>query len=103
MDLKYIAAESLILRGGGVSELLGEYRHKMDAKGRMSLPSSFRKVLSQDLRITPDPENQCLYVFEVDDYSNLELRIFAPYATLSRLAHERVSLHHRQTCPAMRR
>ena len=21
-------------------------------------------------RITPDPENQCLYVFEVDDYSN---------------------------------
>ena len=31
MDLKYIAAESLILRGGGVSELLGEYRHKMDA------------------------------------------------------------------------
>lgn len=53
-----------------MSELLGEYRHKMDAKGRLSLPSSFRKVLSQDLRITPDPENQCLYVFEVDDYSN---------------------------------
>lgn len=53
-----------------MSELLGEYRHKMDAKGRLSLPSSFRKALSQDLRITPDPENQCLYVFEVDDYSN---------------------------------
>ena len=46
------------------------------------------------------------WTLELDDGSfqyNLELRIFAPYATLSRLAHERVSLHHRQTCPAMRR
>lgn len=49
--------------------LLGEYRHKMDAKGRLS-PLRLSGKCSHRSQVTPDPENQCLYVFEVDDYSN---------------------------------
>lgn len=39
-----------------MSELLGEYRHKLDAKGRLSLPADFRKALSTNLKVTPDPK-----------------------------------------------
>ena len=51
-----------------MSELLGEYSRKLDAKGRLSLPADFRKVLSQDLRVIPDPnpDNTCLLVFETE-------------------------------------
>lgn len=52
-----------------MSDLLGEYSRKLDAKGRLSLPADFRKVLSQDLRVTPDPTNQCLLVFETEAFS----------------------------------
>ena len=33
-------------------DMNGSYRHKVDAKGRMSLPAAFRKVLSEDLVVT---------------------------------------------------
>lgn len=52
-----------------MSELIGEYRHKLDAKGRLSLPAGFRKVLKQDLMVTPDPKDQCLYVFETEAFT----------------------------------
>ena len=29
--------------GGDMRNLVGEFRHKIDAKGRLSLPSDFRK------------------------------------------------------------
>ncbi|MFR7746188.1 MAG: division/cell wall cluster transcriptional repressor MraZ [Eggerthellaceae bacterium] len=47
-----------------MSELLGEYSRKLDAKGRLSLPADFRKVLSDDLWVTQDPKDQCLLVFD---------------------------------------
>ena len=53
-----------------MSELIGEYRHKLDAKGRLSLPADFRKVLKQDLMVTPDPTDKCLYVFESEAFSS---------------------------------
>ena len=52
-----------------MSELLGEYSRKLDAKGRLSLPAEFRKVLSDNLRVTPDPTDQCLLVFETEAFS----------------------------------
>lgn len=51
-------------------DLMGEYSHKVDAKGRLSLPARFRKVLSEDLVVTVDPTDQCLYVFEPEDFNN---------------------------------
>ena len=51
--------------------LRGEYRHKLDAKGRVSLPSAFRKVLSSDsLVVTQAPKEKCLYVFEGDNFDH---------------------------------
>ena len=47
-----------------VVDLNSAYRHKVDAKGRMSLPASFRKVLSTDLVVTRNPKDECLYEFE---------------------------------------
>lgn len=55
-------------------DLIGEYRHKIDAKGRLALPASFRKVLSKDLYVVnvpaDDPAEQCLYVFELEDLND---------------------------------
>lgn len=60
-----------------MSELLGEYSRKLDAKGRLSLPADFRRILSEDLRVTPDPTNQCLLVFEVEAFSAWVDSLFA--------------------------
>ncbi len=52
-------------------DLMGEYSHKVDAKGRLSLPARFRKALSEeDLVVTVDPTNACLYVFEMDGFND---------------------------------
>ncbi len=48
--------------------LKGTHRFKVDAKGRMSLPASFRKVLSSDLVVTPNPHDECIYVFEPESF-----------------------------------
>ena len=50
-------------------DLVGEYHHKLDAKGRISLPSDFRKLLSKDLKVSLSPKNDCLYVFEPEGFS----------------------------------
>ena len=55
--------------GNKVVDLNSAYRHKVDAKGRMSLPASFRKVLSTDLVVTRNPKDECLYVFEPDAFN----------------------------------
>ena len=55
--------------GNKVVDLNSAYRHKVDAKGRMSLPSTFRKVLSTDLVVTRNPKDECLYVFEPDAFN----------------------------------
>lgn len=52
-----------------MADLFGEYRHKLDAKGRLSLPSDFRKSLSKNLMVTQSPEGSCLYVFEPEGFS----------------------------------
>lgn len=51
-------------------DLNGEFRFKVDAKGRMSLPSKFRRALGEDLVVTPDLESKHLMVFEQDDFND---------------------------------
>lgn len=44
--------------------LVGSYEHTLDNKGRLSLPSIFRKELeSSDLIVVPAPTDEALYVF----------------------------------------
>lgn len=57
-------------------ELNGAFRHKVDAKGRLSLPASFRKVLSADLVVTRNPQDECLYVFEPDGFNAWVSQVF---------------------------
>ena len=42
----------------------------------MSLPASFRKVLSTDLVVTRNPKDECLYVFEPAAFNNWVARVF---------------------------
>ena len=51
-------------------DLNGSYSFKTDAKGRVSLPAKFRKVLSDDLVITSDPHDDYLMVFDGQDSFN---------------------------------
>ena len=60
----------------GPVDLNGEYRFKVDGKGRVSLPSKFRKVLSRDLVVTRDLEDECLYVFETPEFDAWVNRLF---------------------------
>ena len=52
----------------GQISLYGEFRFKVDGKGRVSLPTKFRKVLPKDLVITRDLDDECLYVFVKQDF-----------------------------------
>lgn len=60
-----------------MSNLVGEFRHKLDTKGRVSLPSDFRKVLPKNLKVTEAPKAECLYVFEADAFDSWVESIFA--------------------------
>ena len=52
-----------------MARLHGEYHHKLDAKGRLSLPAAFRKALtSGNLIVTQSPWDDCLYVFEAQQF-----------------------------------
>ncbi len=52
-----------------IVDLNGQFRFKIDAKGRMSLPAKFRKDLGKDLVVTKDPMFDCLRVFEQKDFN----------------------------------
>ena len=59
-----------------IVDLNGEYRFKIDAKGRMSLPAKFRKVLSNELVVTPSPDDACLYVFDEGEFDRWVVQLF---------------------------
>lgn len=59
-----------------MSELLGEFSRKIDAKGRLSLPADFRKALSDNLKMTLSLDDSCLYIFETEDFNNWVENLF---------------------------
>ena len=48
--------------------LVGEFRHKLDAKGRLSLPADFRRSIPEVLMVTQAPTNDHLMVYDVDGF-----------------------------------
>ena len=48
---------------------LGEYTHALDAKGRVVMPSKFRKGLEAGCVVTKGQE-RCLYVFPMDRWED---------------------------------
>lgn len=57
-------------------DLNGEFRFKVDAKGRVALPAKFRKVLSKDLVVTLELGDECAYVFETPDFNKWVDKLF---------------------------
>jgi len=54
-----------------MAEDLGGQRRKLDAKGRLSLPSALAKQLPDDQRgfkVTTSPDGSCLYIFESEKF-----------------------------------
>ncbi len=68
--------ERLSAEPKGPVVLNGEYRFKVDSKGRVSLPAKFRKVLSTQLVVARELENECLYVFESPDFEEWINQLF---------------------------
>ena len=42
--------------------------HRVDEKGRMSFPSSYRKQLPSELKVLKSPTDDCLMVFSAEHY-----------------------------------
>lgn len=50
--------------------LIGEYTHKIDEKGRVSLPAKFRKEVGKKIIITRGLD-RCLFVFTLKEWTKL--------------------------------
>lgn len=53
---------------------LGEYRHALDAKGRVNLPTKFRKALSQGVVVTRGVD-RCLFIYPRATWERLALSL----------------------------
>ncbi len=49
---------------------MGEYHHNIDDKGRLIIPSKFRKELGEKFIITRGIEN-CLFVYSISDWQKI--------------------------------
>ena len=54
--------------------LLGEYRHNVDTKGRVSVPSKFRADLGQSFVVTKGLDN-CLFVYSKKEWETFENKL----------------------------
>ena len=54
--------------------LVGEYRHNVDTKGRISVPSKFRDDLGQSFVVTKGLDN-CLFAYSKEEWKNLESQL----------------------------
>lgn len=57
----------------------GRYRHALDSKGRLSIPSKFREVLAEqfDERLIVTNFDQCLWGYPVPEWRELERKVGA--------------------------
>ncbi len=50
---------------------LGEYRHSLDAKGRVTLPARFREQLEAGAYVAKAMTDPCLYVFTPEEFEQV--------------------------------
>ena len=58
----------------GVKMLIGEFRHSIDSKGRLIVPSKFREDLSGQFVITKGLD-KCLFVYPYEEWSKITNKI----------------------------
>ncbi len=56
--------------------LIGEYRHSMDEKGRVALPTKFRKTLGSGVVITRGVD-RCLFVYTRETWEKMAAKVAA--------------------------
>jgi MraZ protein len=49
----------------------GEFRHSIDEKNRITIPSPWRKSEGQDFLILPEPHNQFLLIMSAEEFTRL--------------------------------
>lgn len=55
----------------GDKMLIGEYRHSLDTKGRIIIPSKFREELGEDFVLTKGLDN-CLFLYPREEWERIE-------------------------------
>ncbi|MDD5099159.1 MAG: cell division/cell wall cluster transcriptional repressor MraZ, partial [Candidatus Colwellbacteria bacterium] len=55
---------------------IGEYRHNIDAKGRVAIPAKFRNKLSGGTIVTRGIDH-CLFAFSPEDWERLAEKLMA--------------------------
>ncbi len=60
----------------GIGMFLGEFTHKLDSKGRLTIPTKFRGRLAQGLVVTRglDP---CLAIYPLEEWQQLSAKVSA--------------------------
>ncbi|CAD2078228.1 MraZ protein [Jeotgalicoccus coquinae] len=53
---------------------MGEYKHNLDTKGRIIVPSKFRELLDEQFVITRGLD-RCLFAYTVDEWSRIEEKL----------------------------
>ena len=53
---------------------MGEYNNKVDAKGRIIVPSKFREKLGDTFVVTKGFDN-CLYVYDMDNWEGIQTKL----------------------------
>lgn len=53
---------------------IGEYKHTVDAKGRVSMPARFREELGESFFITRGMEN-CLFIYDQTEWAAMDDKI----------------------------
>ena len=57
-------------RKWGIFMLIGEYRHNIDDKGRLIIPSKFRDELGPEFILTRGLDG-CLFIYSMDKWNNI--------------------------------
>ena len=58
----------------GENMFMGEYKHNLDTKGRIIVPSKFRDLLSEQFIITRGLD-RCLFAYTMDEWSRIEEKL----------------------------
>lgn len=60
--------------GGGIAMLMGEYKHNIDAKGRLIMPAKFRSDLGAKFILTRGLDG-CLFGYPEEEWAILEEKL----------------------------
>ena len=63
-----------MVESGEYTMLSGEYRHSIDTKGRMIIPSKFREELGNNFIVTKGLEG-CLFVYSITNFEKIVERL----------------------------